>query len=510
MKVWFKNVFDTKLILAASLTALLMALAFPPAGLWPLGWIAMVIWGLIFKKSDSVRSKPGLFFFWFSFSVQLFGFYWIAYLFHEFGSSSWPISVVMLFGVLVIFSLSSAAWGWAFGFAHRKWFSKERYASSFWLLGLAWVLWDTFDLRFFPWTPVMSVGGWGVLLSSAGYLGTQGWRWVFFVSAAIIAQLLVDQRFTRRDRAMWLTTAFILTWTIPILLGIKNRRDLMKEFSNSQPVAILQGNIGNSFKKNAKLGEVPSIYKIASIYRDLVEESTIHFYSETTLLPGQRPIYFWPETSFPGDWNRADFLGMELRSWVERSKGLHLVGAYESGYIQFHGQRKEVDFNVLAAIEPGKVGESYQKMIRIPFGEYIPGDKWFPQAYSWLPSVNHFGAGESYKLLNTEGQGPVMLPLICYEILFESFANGFVAKARKEFPNRDIVLVNPSNDSWYGPTSQPFQNEFLARWAAARLRLPLVRPANTGISAVIAPWGEVLAKGHLDEPEVIYGEIPVR
>lgn len=502
-----KKLFDLSLVLPACLVALAMALAFPPAGFWPLGWLAMVGWAMVFGRSEHLRKNPGRFFFWYAVMVHLLGFYWIAYLFREFGGMPWAVATILLFGALVVMSVGSALWGFIFGWLCRR---GSKRISMFCWLGVVWVLWDTFDFRFFPWTPIMSVAGSETLLASAGILGNPGWRVLFFGSAALVGWLLSTPRLVRRDRILLTITAVVVTWSVPVLLGIKNRRDLMASHPNSQPIAILQGNIGNSFKKNAKLGEVPSIYKIASIYRDLVDEAAIHFYSETELPAGTMPFYFWPETSFPSDWNRDDFLARDLRNWVDRSKGLHIIGAYESGTISFGDINKNVDFNVLAQLGAGRAPGAYRKHIRIPFGEYIPGDKWFPQAYSWLKVVNHFGAGEDLKLLNTEGPGPVLVPLICYEILFESFVNDFVAKARREYPDRDIVLVNPSNDSWYGPTSQPFQNEYLARWNSARLGVGLVRPANTGISTIIAPWGEVLSKGHLDEPEVIYGEMPVR
>jgi apolipoprotein N-acyltransferase len=500
-----KSFFDPVVFLPASIIALLVALAFPPVGLWPLAWLAFVGWAVIFSKSEALRDRAPVFFFWYSFLVHLFGFYWIAYTFREFGGMNWVLAVLLMLLVLFIVALSSYFWGWLYVRLCSRFKRIGRHPVL--VLGLMWLVWDILDLRVYPWTPVMSVGGWDILMSSAGYLGTNGWRVLFYISAAAVA-ILALRPVPRRERVLNVFSFVVLVWAIPVIAGFLNRKTLMDEYPNSRPVALLQGNIGNSFKRNAKLGEVPSVRRIASIYRDLVEEASIRFFSETE--SDVAPLYFWPETSFPGLWNRSDFLGLELRNWVDRSKGMHLVGAYESGTIELADTQKDVDFNVMALLKPGGESESYRKMVRMPFGEYIPGDKWFPELYTWIPAVNHFGAGKEYKLLNTAGDGPVFVPLICYEILFSGFVNGFVKKAREEFPDRDVVLVNPSNDSWYGLTSQPFQNLFLSRWHAARLRLPLVRPANTGISAVIAPWGEVLAEGHLDEPEVIYSELPTR
>ncbi|HVJ66245.1 MAG TPA: nitrilase-related carbon-nitrogen hydrolase [Bdellovibrionota bacterium] len=507
MKARIKSVFDPQVLLPAAFLAILVALAFPPVGLWPLAWLAFVLWAIFFERSPQLRARAPLFFFWYSYAVHLFGFYWVAYTFREFGAMPWAASIPLMLLALVLVALSSALLGWIYRRVLRRYPRLETYP---WLaLGVMWLVWDFLDFRVYPWTPVMSVGSSQLLLASTGYLGTNGWRVIFFLSAAATAGLWL-RSVSRRERALNIFAINVLVWSVPVFAGFWNRKVLMERYPNSRPIAILQGNIGNTVKKNVKLGEVPSVRRVSLIYRDLVEEASIHLLSENSATDTFRPLYFWPETSFPGIWNQPDFLGLELRNMVHRSKGLHLVGSYEYGSFSVGPITRDVDFNVLAAIEPGKPGEAYRKMVRMPFGEYIPGDKWYPEIYRIIPTVPLFGAGTEYKLLNTEGEGPVMVPLICYEILFESFVNGFVDLARRDYPERDIVLVNPSNDSWYGLTSQPFQNLFLSRWHAARLRLPLVRPANTGFSALVAPWGEVLAESHLDEPEVVYGELPVR
>ena len=106
--------------------------------------------------------------------------------------------------------------------------------------------------------------------------------------------------------------------------------------------------------------------------------------------------------------------------------------------------------------------------------------------------------------------GAVFIPVICYEILQAPLLDAFMEKAKIEYPDRQIVLLNPSNDSWYGESSEPFHHSMLSRWEASRLSLPLVRPTNTGMSQVVAPWGEVLYSGPRNQSAVVYGNLPVR
>ena len=76
---------------------------------------------------------------------------------------------------------------------------------------------------------------------------------------------------------------------------------------------------------------------------------------------------------------------------------------------------------------------------------------------------------------------------ICYEILESNYMRSLL----NEFGNNRFI-VNHTNDSWYGDTSEPFHHSLLARWESSRLQVSMLRPTNTGMSQIVAPWGEVL------------------
>ena len=84
-----------------------------------------------------------------------------------------------------------------------------------------------------------------------------------------------------------------------------------------------------------------------------------------------------------------------------------------------------------------------------------------------------------------------------------------VQSAKKDYPGRDLVMVNPTNDSWFGEGAELFLHSHLARWQVAREQVPMVRPTNTGLSMVIAPWGEVLTQGRVGVEELILTELPL-
>lgn len=158
-------------------------------------------------------------------------------------------------------------------------------------------------------------------------------------------------------------------------------------------------------------------------------------------------------------------------------------------------------WNSLAVIEPdGRVSQTYDKHHLVPFGEYMPlGDL----AYEWFGlsafAAQHgagYTAGPGPKLLDF---GPVMgraLPLICYEAVFPQDVNAA--------PERPDWLLQITNDAWFGTLSGPFQHADQARMRAIEQGLPLIRVANTGVTAVYDALGRELAalpfgsQGHLD------------
>jgi apolipoprotein N-acyltransferase len=141
----------------------------------------------------------------------------------------------------------------------------------------------------------------------------------------------------------------------------------------------------------------------------------------------------------------------------------------------------------------------------VPFGEYVPLQRFFPFVKRLVPAAGDFASGESVK--------PLKLPdvsagvLICFEVIFPELA-------RLQIKNGAEILINMTNDAWFGRTGAPYQHLSMAVFRAVENRRPLVRAANTGISAFIGPTGKVLkntelfTEGILTEAVRIYGSSP--
>ncbi|TXI01597.1 MAG: apolipoprotein N-acyltransferase [Pseudorhodobacter sp.] len=212
-----------------------------------------------------------------------------------------------------------------------------------------------------------------------------------------------------------------------------------------------------------------------------------------TAAESRRDLVIWPETALP-------YL-------LERHAELApMIAAAASGaQVALGAQREDGSrfWNSLTVIEPdGRIGQRYDKHHLVPFGEYIPlGDlafRWFGLRAFAAQEGAGYSAGPGPQLIDF---GPAMgraLPLICYEAVFPQDVNA--APARADW------LLQVTNDAWFGTLSGPFQHADQARMRAIEQGLPLVRVANTGVTAVYDARGRVLGalpfgvEGHLDLP----------
>jgi apolipoprotein N-acyltransferase len=160
-------------------------------------------------------------------------------------------------------------------------------------------------------------------------------------------------------------------------------------------------------------------------------------------------------------------------------------------------------FNSLFAMDAeAQVGAIYDKTHLVPFGEYVPLEGLL--AAVGIKQLTHlntgFASGERRKTMQI-GNSPAFSPLICYEAIFPARVIG-------EGP-RPEWLLNITNDAWFGASTGPYQHLHQARVRAVEEGLPLVRGANTGISAVIDGYGRTKAALPLNTAGVIENPLPV-
>ena len=211
---------------------------------------------------------------------------------------------------------------------------------------------------------------------------------------------------------------------------------------------------------------------------------------QATALPADPPLdlIVWPETAVP--W-LLDRTGSLFAAMTSASRGVPIaLGIQRAEVLRY--------FNSLAVIDKsGTVTDVYDKSHLVPFGEYIPAGNLLARF-----GIRAFAAQNGYGY--TPGPGPRVLdlgpagrvlPLICYEAVFPQDLRT---------PDRADWILQVTNDGWFGNVSGPYQHLAQARLRAVEQGLPLLRAANTGVSAVIDARGRVLAslplntEGHLD------------
>jgi apolipoprotein N-acyltransferase len=149
----------------------------------------------------------------------------------------------------------------------------------------------------------------------------------------------------------------------------------------------------------------------------------------------------------------------------------------------------------------GDILDAYDKVHLVPFGEYLPWRSLFESVgiRQLVEVAGGFSPGAIRRTLAPPGVPP-FAPLICYEAIFPG--------AVVEPGRRPQWLLNVTNDAWYGNTPGPYQHFLQARVRAVEEGLPLVRAANSGISAVVDPFGRIGASLALDQVGVIDSALP--
>jgi apolipoprotein N-acyltransferase len=150
-------------------------------------------------------------------------------------------------------------------------------------------------------------------------------------------------------------------------------------------------------------------------------------------------------------------------------------------YEDVDGVRKLYNSAFLLSAEGKLLGRS-DKVHLVPFGEYVPLAKALPFVRKLVEGVGDFSPGERLEALDT-GRGKIGV-LVCFEGIFPELSRRY-ARAGAQ------VLVNITNDAWYGRSSAPYQHLSMASFRAVENRLPLIRAANTGITAIIDCNGHI-------------------
>ena len=192
-------------------------------------------------------------------------------------------------------------------------------------------------------------------------------------------------------------------------------------------------------------------------------------------------LVVWPETATPFHMHHNKVLTGMVRRGVQAA-GTHFV--IGSPFFTRRDGRMDYYNSAFLVAPDGRIGPRYDKAHLVPFGEYVPLRRWLPFVGKLVAQVGDFVAGQPGQVLKWRDHR--LAPLICYEAIFP-------ALTRAAVQNGADLLINQTNDAWYGLTSAPYQHLSLCVFRAVESRRSFIRAANTGISGFIDPTGRISA-----------------
>jgi apolipoprotein N-acyltransferase len=437
------------------------AIAFAPYNAWPLLFLTLPYLLLQLEATTARRAAWRCFFF--GYGLCAAGTYWIAFsLLIDAAQFGWLVPFCVL-GISAAFAL----YFWVMGYSFAKLSTKHRFGNIL-LFSILWVGFEylrSIGMLGFPW----NLMGYAVMPSerlsqAASIIGTFGISWVIMFCAFPLIHR--NRTYLASIIAILIAAYGYGMWRVP---------------STPTPVTetrlrLVQPNIPQEMKWTAE-GKDESMR---------VHGVLTHMQTDTP----KADAVIWSETAFP-------FTVFDGSGWFERSRYFAPEGGYFiTGAIRKH--REEVWNSLFVVNDTGGEVSTYDKHHLVPFGEFVPLRSILPLE-KITPGMTDFSRGEGVRTLKLKNI-PAFSPLICYEVVFP-----WLVADRDDRPE---WMLNLTNDAWYGDSPGPYQHFDMTRMRAIEQGLPMVRVANTGISAVIDPYGRVIGRLPLNERGIIDKALP--
>ena len=468
----------------------LSALSMAPFNAWPVLFVTfpIAVWLIDGAAAGKWRGVPAAAMsgFWFGLGYFVPGLYWTG---NAFLVDAQTFAWLMPFAVLGLPTYLALFPALGFALARLIW---TRDASR--VLALAVGLTASEWLRGhlltgFPW----SAFGYALseplaLAQTASLIGLWG---MTFLAVAIFASPAVLIDGSSRARKPWIAPVMALTLLVAMGIFGALRLSLQPTVLTAVKLRIMQPNLQQDVKFNyAAKAEVMQKYLALSDRASGPQSTGVR----------DTQILIWPESAFPF------FLTREADAMAQIAELLPKGTVLMTGSVRAPdgppGARVSRAYNSIYLIDhDGGVLSVYDKLHLVPFGEYLPFQAWMEKlGFVQLTRVHGGFIPGTRRHPMEVPQAPAALPLICYEAIFP----GDIAASG----DRPGWIINLTNDGWFGNSTGPYQHLQQARMRAIEEGLPMVRAANTGISAVIDPSGRIVARLGLGIEGVLDATLP--
>ena len=453
-------------LLAFALGGLLSA-AFAPFGIFPLGVLCPAALLLLWEGATP-RRAAGLGF-WFGAGTFLAGTYWLYTSVHVFGKAPLWVAILLMLSLVAIMGVYHAV----VGYLAARWLPRSGLIR--WLLALP-ALWVTVEwlrgwlFSGFPWLALgySQIDSW--LAGFAPLVGVYGLSLLVMISAGALVAVIREKGTARAMAVM----VVVLLWGAGA--GF-TRFDWTTRTGDPLSVSLVQGAISQDLK-----------------WQEDNRNATLVLYRELTKRALGNRIVVWPEAALPA-------LAHEVQDYLDtlrreaRGRGSDLV----IGLLRYDLERREYR-NSIQAMSDGSTW--YDKRRLVPFGEFFPVPAF---VRSWmrlmsLPYVDMTAGAPQQPPLRAGGQK--LGATICYEDAYGSQQLAVLKEA--------TLLVNVSNDAWFGDSTAPHQHLEIARMRALEAGRSMLRATNDGITAVIGADGRVLDRIPQFQPGVLTAVVEPR
>lgn len=450
------------------------AFIFPPFVSNIAGYVALILFlAMLFAPN---RSKKSLFWlaYVFGFSFYAVSFSWIcnALLIDEQKFIAYVPGVFFAIGAFFALFWALPALALALG---RSIYAKVLYFCSAFVV-FEWI--RSFIFTGFPWNLLGTALSFDVrLIQGAAYFGTYGLSLLLLLmlsGAAVFVSGLFCRRFDVKSLALI---------SVPMLVLVGFALTYQPLQKGDFVVRLVQPSIPQTFKWN----------------RQMLEDNFQQYINLSKSQPLDKVrLVVWGETASPFYLDRDEKHLREVTQAIPEN-GFLITGLLRAGM----ENGSLVPFNSMFVIDKqGYIRDYYDKSHLVPFGEYLPLRDYLPSFMEPVANVvGDLGKGEKFKNIQVP-ELPLMGGAVCYEVIFPK---GVVNPLQKP-----EVLIVVANDGWYGVSAGPYQHLTAAQMRAVEEGVTVVRSANTGISAVIAPNGEIYGRIELNDIGISDVKLPIK
>jgi apolipoprotein N-acyltransferase len=490
---WIVRSWGWRRALVAFSAGAVSVLAMAPFDAWPVLFFTfpILVWLVDGAAGGRLGGLPSAAIagWWFGFGYFLAGLYWVGYAFLvDVKTFGWllPFAVVALPAGMACYT------GLGLALARTLWTRgpTRLIALAVALTAAEWLRGHLFSG--FPWNVYgYALTGPLVLAQSAALIGIWG---LTFIAVAVFASPAVFADDRTAARRPWLPLALgVVVLAALATYGAWRLNHTPTAFVDNVRLRIMQPNLQQDDKFNYSAKQ-----RVMSHYLELSDRSTGP--QSTGVRDATHLI--WPESAFPFLLTREPDALAQIAALIPEGTVL-ITGAVRAPEVP-PGQKIERAYNSIYVIDhDGSILSVYDKIHLVPFGEYLPFQDFLEKLglmqLTKLPGG--FIAGERRRPMQVP-RAPRMLPFLCYEIIFP----GETVPGNE----RPGWLLNLTNDGWFGISSGPYQHLQQARVRTIEQGLPLVRAANTGISAVIDPLGRIVKSLPLGAEGIMDASLPRR